>query len=62
MVRQAPLSHATFEEFLLAETRSPYRHEFVDGVVFTMAGGTDDHNRLVARVLMAVLPVAERLG
>ncbi|MBO1437290.1 Uma2 family endonuclease [Meiothermus sp. CFH 77666] len=48
MPRQNPVSQATFAEFLEMEAKSQARHEFVDGFVFAMAGGTDYHNRLVA--------------
>jgi Uma2 family endonuclease len=62
MPRKAPLRRASFEEFLALEATSSERHEFVEGLVFAMAGGTDYHNRLVARLLLALLPAAERAG
>jgi hypothetical protein len=51
MPRKAPLRRASFEEFLALEATSPERHEFVEGLVFALAGGTNYHNRLVARIL-----------
>lgn len=62
MPRKAPLRRASFEEFLALEATSSERHEFVEGLVFALAGGTDYHNRLVARILLALLPAAERAG
>jgi Uma2 family endonuclease len=62
MPRKAPLRRASFEEFLALEATSPERHEFVEGLVFALAGGTNYHNRLVARILLALLPAAERTG
>jgi Uma2 family endonuclease len=62
MPRKAPLRRASFEEFLALEATSSERHEFVEGLVFAMVGGTDYHNRLAARILLALLPAAERAG
>ncbi|MGC8876280.1 Uma2 family endonuclease [Thermus sp.] len=62
MPRSAPLRRATFEEFLALEASSPERHELVEGLVFALAGGTDIHNRLVARLLLKLLPKAEEKG
>ncbi len=55
MVRELPVQTAiTFEEFLEFESRSQGRHEFVDGNLFVMAGGTDRHN-ILAILLTALL-------
>jgi Uma2 family endonuclease len=49
---EQPVRTATsFEEFLEFERSSPVRHEFIDGNLFVMAGGTDRHNQLAIRVL-----------
>lgn len=49
---EQPVRTATsFEEFLEFERFSPVRHEFIDGNLFVMAGGTDRHNQLTIRVL-----------
>jgi hypothetical protein len=34
----------SFDKYLEFEKTSEVRHEFVDGFVFAMAGGTDNHN------------------
>ncbi len=47
MNRQTPtLSVSSFEEFLEFEIHSQVRHEFVDGNLFVMAGGTDRHDHI----------------
>jgi Uma2 family endonuclease len=47
MLRDAPIKTAvTFEEFLEFEAHSQERHEFVDGNLFVMAGGSSRHNFL----------------
>jgi Uma2 family endonuclease len=50
---------ASFEEFLEFESGSQERHEFVDGNLFVVAGGTDRHN-LIAGILFALLLPAAR--
>lgn len=40
----------TASEYLAWEREQPDRHEFLDGEVFAMAGGTLRHNALVAAV------------
>ena len=42
----------TFEEYLEFERTSPEKHEFVDGQLFMMAGGSDRHNRLAFLIAM----------
>ncbi|MDW8426781.1 MAG: Uma2 family endonuclease, partial [Meiothermus sp.] len=56
------MRRATFEEFLELEAKSQTRHEFVDGFVFAMAGGTDYHNRLVTRFLLTIFNAGEEAG
>ena len=40
----------TIEEYLAFEEKSEVRHEFYNGDVYAMAGGTINHNRLTRRV------------
>ncbi len=40
----------TVEEYFALEETSEIRHEYFDGEVFAMAGGTLNHNRLTRRV------------
>lgn len=44
------IASISFAEFLVAETRSPARHELVGGRVYVMAGGTERHD-LAAQAL-----------
>lgn len=42
--------YVTYADFILFEEKSTTKHEWLDGVVYDMAGGTIDHARLQARV------------
>jgi Uma2 family endonuclease len=41
---------ATYADYLAAEQTSERRHEFIDGVIVAMAGGSDEHNALTSRL------------
>jgi len=43
--------HYTYEQYLALEETSQVRHEYQDGEIYAMAGGTPDHAALAARVL-----------
>ena len=45
----AKIAH-TFAEYLALEAPSPTKHEFVNGEIFAMAGGTPEHGRLSINV------------
>lgn len=38
----------TYADYLAAEQSSERRHEFIDGVIVAMAGGSDEHNAIAA--------------
>jgi Uma2 family endonuclease len=40
----------TYADYLAAEQNSERRHEFLDGVIVAMAGGSDEHNSIATRV------------
>jgi Uma2 family endonuclease len=40
----------TVEEYLALERDSPIRHEYVDGYMYAMSGGTQVHSRLAVRM------------
>ena len=42
--------HHTYEQYLEVERLSSVRHEFLDGEIYAMAGGTPEHGILAARV------------
>lgn len=48
-----------FEDFLAAEQDDEIRHEWLDGVVYAMAGGSVEHGRLATR--MTALLSAKRV-
>ena len=54
----------TVEDYLLREEKSEIRHEFYNGQVYAMAGGTVNHNRLIRRVsnLLEGQPSLNRCG
>jgi Uma2 family endonuclease len=40
---------ATYADYVAAEQNSEIRHEFIDGVIVAMAGGSDEHNAIASR-------------
>jgi Uma2 family endonuclease len=57
MVARASRPHWTVEQYLEMERASPVRHEYIDGEVYALAGGTRAHSRLAAN-LITLLSVA----
>ena len=52
MVALASLPHSwTVEQYLDMERTSEVRHEYIDGVVYALAGGTGAHSRLAANMI-----------
>lgn len=51
---------ATYAEYLAAEQHSEIRHEFIDGVIVAMAGGSDEHNALSSRFAVLLAARAPR--
>src|SRR5690349_707450 len=49
-----PPPYMTEEEYLEFEENSPMRHEYVNGVVYTMSGASLAHNRIVSRLHIAL--------
>lgn len=41
---------ATYADYLAAEQGSPTRHEYLDGVIVAMAGGSDEHNAITNKL------------
>ena len=46
--------HYTYSEYLAVEEESPIRHEYLDGEIYAMAGGTPDHAALAAAILSMI--------
>ncbi|CAN94031.1 hypothetical protein sce3871 [Sorangium cellulosum So ce56] len=44
----------TYAEYLEQERASPTKHEFLNGEIFAMAGGTPEHARLCANVIAEI--------
>ena len=51
---QPSIPHYTYAEYLERLEASQIRLEFVDGVVYAMAGGSPEHNRLCMRLTLMV--------
>lgn len=41
---------ASYADYLAAQENSDHRHEFLDGVIVAMAGGSDEHNAIAGRL------------
>jgi Uma2 family endonuclease len=52
----------TEEEYLALEEKSEERHEYIDGVLRLMAGGTDEHNEVVLNIATKLLALARVKG
>lgn len=54
------MSHArgvhryTYADYVALEMASPTKHEFLDGEIYAMAGGSEEHSALAAEVLRAL--------
>jgi Uma2 family endonuclease len=55
MSRVAERSRVSAAEYLVWEREQPIKHEFYDGDVFAMAGGSPRHNALCVKVSAALL-------
>lgn len=51
MAEAARRPHYSLKEYLLIEEMSGVRHEYLDGDILAMAGGTPDHARICANVI-----------
>jgi len=47
-------THYTYEDYLSLEDLSLIRHEYFDGEIYAMAGGTPEHSALAFRVLLLI--------
>lgn len=55
----AALAHRlnyTYAEYLAFETSSNVKHEFLDGQIYAMAGGTPEHAALAAAAIGLLFP------
>jgi Uma2 family endonuclease len=49
LVTLALTRRASYVDYLIVEQNSEIRHEFIDGVLIAMAGGSDEHNAIATR-------------
>src|SRR5262245_47467220 len=49
-----PRHRYTYAQYVALERTSPTKHEFFDGEIYAMAGGSEDHSALAAKVLAAL--------
>lgn len=52
--------HYTWAEYLALEASSNVKHEFLDGQIYAMAGGTPEHAALAAAVIGLLFPQLRR--
>lgn len=52
MVVAFPHHRYSFQDYLAVEEMGPVRHEFLNGVIFAMAGGTPEHAALSAAAVV----------
>ena len=48
------LHRYTYADYVALERASPTKHEFLDGEIYAMAGGSEEHSALAAEVLRAL--------
>jgi Uma2 family endonuclease len=51
MLQGRRLHRYTYAEYVALERMSPTKHEFLDGEIYAMAGGSEEHSALAAEVL-----------
>lgn len=51
---QVAAPYVSYEDFLEAERASDVKHEWLDGVVYAMAGGSLEHSRLAVNIQTAL--------
>src|SRR5947208_1902351 len=54
MLKRAPLNDFTPDEYLAFEEASETKHEYYDGKIYDMAGGSPDHALVQANLILAI--------
>jgi Uma2 family endonuclease len=49
----------TYADYVALELESPTKHEFLDGEIYAMAGGSEEHSALAATVIAALQSAAQ---
>ncbi|MBI4264900.1 MAG: Uma2 family endonuclease [Acidobacteria bacterium] len=52
--------HYTYEQYVALEEESSIRHEYLDGEIYAMAGGSPDHAALAATIISLLRPQLPR--
>ena len=55
MIQARPRHRYTYAQYVAVENDSPIKHEFFDGEIYALAGGTEDHSALSANVIGALI-------
>lgn len=51
MTSRPSQAYVTFEDYVASELNNETKHEWLDGVVYAMAGGTFEHGRLAGKLI-----------
>ncbi len=54
MIAQIHPNQMTPDEYLAFEEKSPIKHEYVNGEIYTMSGSTDSHNTIALNTAIAL--------
>ena len=54
MIAQSSSTYVSAQEYLELEQNSPEKHEYIDGLVYAMAGTTDTHNIIVGNLYLLI--------
>ena len=50
-----PMPHLfTVEEYLAFENESERKHEFIDGIIYDMTGGTSNHSEIAVNIIVGI--------
>jgi Uma2 family endonuclease len=49
-----PTYYLTPEEYLAVERKAEYKSEYVDGIMYAMAGGSERHNLIAANIIISI--------
>jgi Uma2 family endonuclease len=55
VIQGRKLHRYTYAEYVALEKESPTKHEFFDGEIYAIAGGSEDHSALAANVISALV-------
>ena len=62
MITQVEQKNYSIQEYLKLEKQADIRHEFINGNIIAMAGGTTNHNEIVTDLCLLLKPVLRQQG